>query len=889
MENNGDENPVFYPPDVNEYELGSPSSSISDPHILQGDTQAPDSKRGFRLPRPQSRLSRQPDKERDSSAAPQSTSRSRNSSRSVSALLLLTNERLNNATNRATTLQAEQDELVKRFGELYKEKLALQNELYSTQESLRLHKLQLELAQKQIDRANEMVHELDRQRTRADSNAAKLRGQVRTLEMEKLVRKGWDEGWDIGFKEGFDKAQREGKLSNRLSFRRRKQPSRTRSDRGGEFTDEGTVYDDDTTVPEDSTSSSSRRVRSNSTRSQQSGHAPRVAPQVPPLPVPPTTTSVPVQQPPQRPPSAPQPSRGRARTISSRLTDIRGRTSSNPSQPPQPKTSRRNTAPSSVRPPTETVTSPTSPEVIRPVPARRPSSPAASHRSRSTVPPDGFIPVGGDDGYFTLPPPHEMSVPVPPTTPPPPPPPANREVRSQNQGHVQGPRAPPPHGRETPRTQPMSEMSRASSRISHYDIVSPPRGGLLGLRVVNGDRNTRPPGGGDARNVNTSVTPDTPSGTTSSGSRVEQWRNEIANDPPDRQRTPAATPQSPPVPGSVPVTQQETAAAPPSRRSFFRPRTPRVSMIGPRRPNEIVMPTPLAPAANNILPQTREASPHPNQPTQARPARGVRTPAPTDQAAPRATEILRPAVPDAPSRNNVSDRNKPSLSFAWLKSRFQRSTSSPAPDIEVEPPSHSVTSVATNETAMDPLHLTPDDANRPIPLPNEVVSEATRGITLLTPSTPIPHTPITIQLPDEDLPLGFVPLTPMIRSPQLESSRSQSPRSGTPSRPSSPGRQSGFFSRIPSPDSVAQPWPPSLSSPPTRPATASGMTRPPLSTVPKADGVASRALAGPPGPPQDVQRSSSPVLNGVGEFGGWSPASHASFLRPPRSVFGEED
>ncbi|KAJ8087908.1 hypothetical protein PM082_013459 [Marasmius tenuissimus] len=530
MENNGGENPVSYPPDVNEYELGSPSSSISDPNITQGDTQPPDSKRGFRIP--QSRLFRQPDKERDSSAAPQSTSRSRNSSRSVSALLLLTNERLNNATDRVTTLQADQDELLKRFGDLYKEKLALQNELYSTQESLRLYKLQLERAQKEIDRGNEMVHELNRQRTRADSNAAKLRGQVRTLEMEKLVRKGWDEGWDIGFKEGFDKAQREGKLSSRLSFRRRKHPSRTRSDRGGEFTDEGTVYDDDTTVPEDSTSSSSRRVRSSSTRSQQSGHAPRVAPQVPP--VPPITTPVPpTPQPPQRPPSAPQTSRGRARTISSRLTDIRGRTSSNPSQPPQPKTSRRNTAPSSVRPPTETMTSPTSPEVIHPAPARRPSSPAASHRSRSTVPPEGFIPVGGDDGYFTLPPPHEMTVPVPTATPPHPPPPANREVRSQNQGHVQGPSAPPPHGRETPRTQPMSEMSRASSRISHYDIVSPPKGGLLGLRVVNGDRNTRPPGGGDARNVHASATPDTPSGTTSSGSRVEQWRNEIANDPPD--------------------------------------------------------------------------------------------------------------------------------------------------------------------------------------------------------------------------------------------------------------------------------------------------------------------------------------------------------------------
>ncbi|KAL0581096.1 hypothetical protein V5O48_000885 [Marasmius crinis-equi] len=196
---------------------------------------------------------------------------------------------------------------------------------------------------------------------------------------------------------------------------------------------------------------------------------------------------------------------------------------------------------------------------------------------------------------------------------------------------------------------------------------------------------------------------------------------------------------------------------------------------------------------------------------------------------------------------------------------------------------------------MDPLLLTPEDANRPIPLPNEVVSEATRNITVLSSSTPIPRTPITIQLPDEELPLGFVPMTPMIRSPQLTpvtSSRSP-PRSRASSRPSSPRHddqtQSGFFSPIPS---LAQfPSPPS---PPTRPATASGTTRPPLSLVPTADGGASRALSGPPGAPQDAgiyHRTTSPIQGVSDGFVGWaSPApSHSSFMRPPASVFGDED
>ncbi|KAL0581097.1 hypothetical protein V5O48_000886 [Marasmius crinis-equi] len=527
---------IPYPPEVHENEYGSPTSSSSDRHRAPDDAQTSSSKRGFRLPHTRSRLFRQSDKERDSTAAPQSNSRSRHSSRSVSALLLLTNERLNNATSRATTLETEQEELVKRFGALYKEKLQLQDELHSTQESLRLHKLQLEHAQKEIDRANEMLHELDRQRKRADSNAAKLRTQVRTLEMEKLVRKGWDEGWDIGFKEGFEKAQREGSLLNRLSFRRRGHASRNRSDRGDDYTDGG-YEDDETTNREGSTSSSPRRVRSNSTRSQRSISTPDVAPHVPPLPIPTLTTPVPLDIPstqpqqPQRPSSVPQPSRERARSVSSRHVEDRGRTSSNPSQPPQIRNPRRNTAPSSVAPAEAQASILSSPESIRPAPARRPSSPAASHRSRSSVPPEGYIPFGGDDGFISLPPPHEMTVPVPSTTPPPRAP-SRQGVSAQNTGTMQEPRAPPLPGRGAPRNQEMSDMSRASSRISHYEIVSPPRGGLTGLRVVNGDRNTRPPAGGDNGNVQASATPNTPSAASSS-TRVEQWRNEIGNGPPD--------------------------------------------------------------------------------------------------------------------------------------------------------------------------------------------------------------------------------------------------------------------------------------------------------------------------------------------------------------------
>ncbi|KAG7092755.1 hypothetical protein E1B28_009081 [Marasmius oreades] len=805
------------------------------------------------------------DKGRDSNVPLQSDSHSRHSSRSVSALLLLANERLNNATNRVTTLESDQEELLKRFGSMYKEKLDIQSELYSTQESLRLHKMQLELARKEIDRANELLHELDRQRTRADSDATKLRNQVRMLEEEKRIRIGWDEGWDLGFKEGYERAQREGNISNLFNLRRRRRGSRDRSDRGDDYTDGG--YDDDTTNREESTMSSPRRVRSNSTRSQASARSPDAAPHVPPLPIPTISTPVPLDVPstqlqqPQMSPSATAQreslSRGRtqSQSISSRntSTEVRRRTTSNTGQ--IPRTLRRNTAPSSVPPNVEPQTrtpTPDSPEIIRPISIPRPSSAAASFRSRSTAPPDGFIPVGDDDGFITLPPPHEMSIPVPPTT--------SRSTAPQ------GSRAPPSHIRDfgdTPRN-PDVDISRASSRISHYELISPPRktAAQLGLRVVNDDTASAQPTRGPGDRRSGPERPSTPSVTSSSSKEaVEQWRNEIVSDVPnpERRTTPAATPQ--------PDTGSSSA-----KRSNLRPRTPRVSM-GPRQPRDIIMPTPLAAAANNMLPQTRQATPYNQRPEgRADPNLSARSPIP---------EASRPENVTQPVANNGGERGGPApLRFAWLRSRFQRSTSSPAPVIEVEPPSQTPSS-GTNTTAFDPVLLTPEDANRPIPLPNEVVSDATRGIRLLSPSTPIPHTPITIQLPDEDLPLGFVPMTPLVpSSPQLHQSPDQS-------RVSSPRSESrGFFSPVPSLGQLQVP--PSPPTPPTRPATASGMTRPPLSTTPGGERGALRAMSMDAPLKDRGNTSTSPILGG---YLGWaSPTpSLSSFMRPPASVFGDDD
>lgn len=106
--------------------------------------------------------------------------------------------------------------------------------------------------------------------------------------------------------------------------------------------------------------------------------------------------------------------------------------------------------------------------------------------------------------------------------------------------------------------------------------------------------------------------------------------------------------------------------------------------------------------------------------------------------------------------------------------------------------------------------LTPEDANRPIALPNDIIYEATRGVSILPSSTPLPNNPITIQLPDEELPLGFVPMTPVIAYSSPRGAEHYHDDSGS------------VFSPIPDDYSLPDPFRSGPGSPIQRPATASG-------------------------------------------------------------------
>lgn len=173
----------------------------------------------------------------------------------------MTNERLTLANARNATLETQKEELLLRFASLVKDKASVEAELRATQESLRLHRVQLEVAQREVNRATEVVRGVDKARVEAENEAARLRSKLRQLEEEKVTRQGWEEGWDIGFHEGIERAQAESGLMDRFIRRRRGSSTRRRADSRDGETDGDENGADDSTV-----STPVRRTRSSSTR-----------------------------------------------------------------------------------------------------------------------------------------------------------------------------------------------------------------------------------------------------------------------------------------------------------------------------------------------------------------------------------------------------------------------------------------------------------------------------------------------------------------------------------------------------------------------------------------------------------------------------------------------
>ena len=278
-------------------------------------------------------------------------------------MLASVSEQLKAETQRADEAEIRAREAALRFKSMHDAKVQAQQDAERHKQTLELYKLQLENAQREINKAQQIIDTLEAQRIEAEEVAARARTTARKLKEEKLAtlareegrREGYEEGLAQGRSLGFEEGRAEGYARGRAAAAR---SVRRYADEMVETpVDEQSVVDEP--VPRQAGSSSShssssprpRYMRSRSLREGSPG---------------------PVRA------SSPGPSR----TMTPRPM---------PAEPPK------------------------DPE-IHPIPVNFSQSPG---HPPVDFPPDNYIPKMDDDGRIRLPPQHEMGPPPPTPSPPP--------------------------------------------------------------------------------------------------------------------------------------------------------------------------------------------------------------------------------------------------------------------------------------------------------------------------------------------------------------------------------------------------------------------------------------------------------------------------------------
>ncbi|KAF9528494.1 hypothetical protein CPB83DRAFT_854244 [Crepidotus variabilis] len=295
-------------------------------------------------------------------------------------------------------------------------RLQAMQESARAQEELKLYKIQLDTAQREIYRAQDVIAIVDRQRHTAEKEAAKNRTKARQLNETLLVQAAREEAWRMGLKEGLDRG-RNIALAEQLPSGLPHPPPR----------DEDYSFEESGSSPEDEQQPGPFGNRSPSLRSR--------APSEPPMGElrSPSPEPIPMNLPPIM--STPTPSAPLSMPPSSR--------------------------PPSVHPS----------EQIRPVSVRN-ITPTPQMYNPNQIP-DNFIPTLDADNRIRIPAPFEFSrTPEPTSSPPLPltesmealpiPPPVQQQQQQQSSGHRKG-----YHRRNS---------SSGSSSLSALDIVNEPFG-----------------------------------------------------------------------------------------------------------------------------------------------------------------------------------------------------------------------------------------------------------------------------------------------------------------------------------------------------------------------------------------------------------------------------
>ncbi|KAI9466976.1 hypothetical protein BJY52DRAFT_1235665 [Lactarius psammicola] len=136
-------------------------------------------------------------------------------------MLLSVTEQLKQESQRADENERRAREAIQRFKAINEARLAAQQDAARANEELNLYKIQLEYAQQEIFKAQDILDSLETQRHDAEASAAKARNVARKLKEETLVDLAREEGRRIGLQEGITRGRRLGMENARSPLDRR--------------------------------------------------------------------------------------------------------------------------------------------------------------------------------------------------------------------------------------------------------------------------------------------------------------------------------------------------------------------------------------------------------------------------------------------------------------------------------------------------------------------------------------------------------------------------------------------------------------------------------------------------------------------------------------------
>ena len=119
-------------------------------------------------------------------------------------------DRLEQETKRAEAAEARIEETIQRARAINEARITAMQQASRAQEELKLYKLQLDNAQKEILRAQDVLKAIEAQRDEAEAAAVSARSKARRLNEERLIELAREEGRRLGFEEGVRRGRRMG-------------------------------------------------------------------------------------------------------------------------------------------------------------------------------------------------------------------------------------------------------------------------------------------------------------------------------------------------------------------------------------------------------------------------------------------------------------------------------------------------------------------------------------------------------------------------------------------------------------------------------------------------------------------------------------------------------